>query len=81
MSTRKKAEKQHEVTHAIGDGFVVVWDTHAVAVDVCDDLRDAASDQVERLGNDLISEKGDRAAGAAEPASSRSPRGVRPQAA
>jgi ribosomal protein S11 len=81
MATRKKTESQHEVTHAIGDGFVVVWDTHAIAVDVRDDLRDAASDQIERLGNNLISVEDKTVVSAAEPVPPRRRRRARPQAA
>lgn len=55
MAAKRKPKKQHEVKHEIGDGFVVAWDTNVVSIDVRDDLREAASEQIERLGSDLIS--------------------------
>jgi hypothetical protein len=72
---KKRAAKQQEVAHEIGDGFVVAWDTDAVAVDIRDDLRETADDQIKLLQSNLISIKGDVVA------PSRRRRRVRPQAA
>lgn len=60
MARKKgKMPQRSEVTHEIGDGFVIFWDTDAVAVDLRDELSEAASDEVERFSHNLVEIAGD----------------------